>query len=927
MIKEINRKNYAMNQVFKNYRICIPIIQREYVQGIKEKNGKLRENTDRLIDDILDAIDKNQKISLNIIYGFHDSKTFYPVDGQQRLTLIYLLYWYLAIRNDKLDEFLEFKELIYETRVSANEFFLFLRNNKTAEIWKYLFDSSSHNFVSNVKNMKWFKNQWAADITVISAINILEFFKQRIDKDTAVTYYNNIMSENTKICVDILSESKDEAELDANINYVRLNSRGKQLEMFENIKAALALIERKVGIQPFEMFTYKYDQKYIDIFYEDCDGNLEVKTRKINEKTSNFLENSFELWKLLYDKIQLAEQLKNIQNFTLEVYNASRNQIKIQEFWRGYFDFINIILENLYLERHLRNYVKNVWNTKILFDKNYEDKEKLVINILYMYYFFINQSSDDNEWVSLMNIEQLNYLLLNLRYSDWKQENLEVTRMFCEKLSYMKTPLSYFVETGSDDIISQIIPDSCIYNRLKIEDFKVRIKEQVIKARIINKLKETRMVSFGNSVIYFKYFDDLEKKSGRRQIYYFLYISDLWFDENKVTIEKIELLLKYINHTKKYQYSDIIEWRRWFAIAAYFDEKYKKLFSADEINRILNEGSRRYFDDNLKKYELLSDENLHNWKTDFYYLKDNIEEKHRNLLESKLKILKRAYDIIINLRPEKENEYIKDIFGMEYNQCWLKYVIDRGYIELYINKISYNDASGKVEIIIDQKNEWGNTIEKTRGDIFAFIFALDKKQADQKYRINCHYTSIYDLSSKNVRDTACREKYTLYEDSIKIINQFSLNLSWENEVIFDSGWGRNFYYYKYNINFNGDGETLYILEKDIITVYCFCNNEYDEFILDISKIKNEISEYIKSYYVAYSEIKNYIVDRDNIERDKLIVKQLIDKYFDCKNYYSKNNENIHKYLLKSSRTYLFGKKDLENKEVNGHNILNFKNFN
>lgn len=926
MIKEINRKNYAMNQVFKNYRICIPIIQREYVQGIKEKNGKLRENTGRLIDDILDAIDKNQKISLNIIYGFHDSKTFYPVDGQQRLTLIYLLYWYLSIRNDKLDEFLEFKELIYETRVSANEFFLFLRNNKTAKIWKDLFDSSSHNFVSNVKNMKWFKNQWAADITVISAINILEFFKQRIDKDIAVIYYNNIISENTKIFVDILSESKDEAELDANINYVRLNSRGKQLEMFENIKAALALIERKVGIQPFDMFTYKYDQKYIDIFYEDCDGNLEVKTRKINEKTSTFLENSFELWKLLYDKKQLSEQLKDIQNFTSEVYYASRNQIKIQEFWIGYFDFINIILENLYLERHLRSYVKNIWNTNILFDKNYEDKEKLVINILYMYYFFINQSSIDNEWVSLMNIKQLNYLLLNLRYSDWKQENLEVTRIFCKKLSYMKTPLNYFAETSSDDIISQIIPDSCTYDRLKIEDIKVRLKEQVIKAKIINKLKETKMLSPDNLVIDYKYFDDVEKKSGSRQIYYFLYIADLWFDEKKVTIEKIELLLKYINNTKKYQYSDKIEWRRWFAIATYYDEKNKKLFSTEEINRILNEGSRRYFDDDLKKYELLSDENIHNWKMDFYFLKDNIEEKRRFLFESKLRILKRAYDIIINLRPEKENEYIKKIFGIEYNQCWLKYVIDRGYIELYINKISYDDASGKVKIIIDKKNDWGITIEKTRGDIFAFIFALDKKQSDQKYRINSHYSSIYDLSSKNVRDTACRGKYTLYEENTKIINQFSLNLLWENERIIYSDFGRNFYYYRCNVNYEGDDETLCFLENDIVTLKCFDNNKFDVYEFNIEKIRSEISGYEKKYNDLLTKIIT-LINEGNKEPNKLIIDQINENEFICKNNYSKNNELIHKYLLKNSLIMSLRIEDFIKINVNESMVLEFKNFN
>ncbi|WPC12000.1 hypothetical protein LEQ04_02775 [Riemerella anatipestifer] len=47
-----------------------------------------------------------------------------PLDGQQRLTTLFLLYWFIAIKENKLSA--ELKKLLtkfnYETRTSSKEF-------------------------------------------------------------------------------------------------------------------------------------------------------------------------------------------------------------------------------------------------------------------------------------------------------------------------------------------------------------------------------------------------------------------------------------------------------------------------------------------------------------------------------------------------------------------------------------------------------------------------------------------------------------------------------------------------------------------------------------------------------------------------------------------------------------------------------------
>ena len=71
-------------------KIEIPMIQRDYAQG-RENESEVRT---RFLDAIFDSLTDERDLDLDFVYGSvsEANKTFIPLDGQQRLTTLYLLY-------------------------------------------------------------------------------------------------------------------------------------------------------------------------------------------------------------------------------------------------------------------------------------------------------------------------------------------------------------------------------------------------------------------------------------------------------------------------------------------------------------------------------------------------------------------------------------------------------------------------------------------------------------------------------------------------------------------------------------------------------------------------------------------------------------------------------------------------------------------
>jgi hypothetical protein len=159
-------------QFLQGQKIEIPIIQRDYAQG---RNGKekLRE---KFLSDIKKALDLAlepasnnpetlSKLKLDFVYGTLESEKLQPLDGQQRLTTLWLLHWYLAHKAGVLANYSSiFQRFTYETRTSSREFCQ--RLSEFSEL-------QSTDIVGHIQNQTWFYSVWKQDPTIKAMLNML----------------------------------------------------------------------------------------------------------------------------------------------------------------------------------------------------------------------------------------------------------------------------------------------------------------------------------------------------------------------------------------------------------------------------------------------------------------------------------------------------------------------------------------------------------------------------------------------------------------------------------------------------------------------------------------------------------------------------------------------------------------------------------
>ncbi|MDR1895389.1 MAG: DUF262 domain-containing protein [Prevotellaceae bacterium] len=250
-------------------KIEIPIIQRDYAQGRKGKE-KLREIFMKDLKNALDGELPNEEkiLKLDFVYGSVENGNLNPLDGQQRLTTLWLLHWYIAYKAGKLAENVEtFKRFTYETRVSSREFC-----NKLSEFTEQ--PPGGKGIVDHIQNQTWFFLAWKQDPTIQAMLNMLggtsmndgieELFGEECD------YWEQLTSDNCPIIFYYLS--LDELEISDDL-YIKMNARGKTLTDFENFKANLVgHLRKKAESKEWKAFVsdfeHKVDTNWTDIFWK-----------------------------------------------------------------------------------------------------------------------------------------------------------------------------------------------------------------------------------------------------------------------------------------------------------------------------------------------------------------------------------------------------------------------------------------------------------------------------------------------------------------------------------------------------------------------------------------------------------------------------------------------------------------------------------
>ena len=121
---------YTFWKLLSEYKIEIPIIQRDYAQG-RESASAIRKE---LLESIYKALMEENCLDFDFVYGSAEEligeentakhlRKLLPLDGQQRLTTFFLLHWYIAQKEKRMVEAKSvLQNFSYTTRVSSREF-------------------------------------------------------------------------------------------------------------------------------------------------------------------------------------------------------------------------------------------------------------------------------------------------------------------------------------------------------------------------------------------------------------------------------------------------------------------------------------------------------------------------------------------------------------------------------------------------------------------------------------------------------------------------------------------------------------------------------------------------------------------------------------------------------------------------------------
>lgn len=292
-------QQYTFWNLINDYKIIVPKIQRDYVQGRESKT--VEKNREEFVKELIDSLVWNKPMSLNFVYGTIHGDEFIPIDGQQRLTTLFLLHLYVFAKNKDMEAIgMLQKQFSYQTRYTTNRFF--------EELAKDLPNlSKSDDFAQAIRASGWYVTPWDNDPNILSCIVMLglihENYKQTINgnDEKSKQIAELLIADNCPITFMWLQLDKSFGS--DNQLYIRMNSRGKQLTDFENFKAEL--YEKVLAGKDTEEFKKKIDGEWYSMLW---DANVAESNVKDNRKEKVDIEKEAQL---------IDELLKRLIHWTI----------------------------------------------------------------------------------------------------------------------------------------------------------------------------------------------------------------------------------------------------------------------------------------------------------------------------------------------------------------------------------------------------------------------------------------------------------------------------------------------------------------------------------------------------------------------------------------------------------------------------------
>ena len=277
-------------------QIRIPQIQRDYAQGREHK--EVKEIRNHFVRSLMHVVTgKRAEAQLDFVYGTDRDNAFEPLDGQQRLTTLFLLHWVLGVNlKTGKDEPI----LTYETRSTSEAFCKELVRHSAKQFVDEAYVKTEKSKEKGqkivytpkeiIKDRDWFQWGWRFDPTINSMLVMIDAICEQMDWTLDLTECRERLKNITFNHLDLGKMGMSD-EL-----FIKMNARGKLLSDFDKLKSTL---EEEIQIQQKEATNGKalantgierswrehMDGKWIDLFWQKYAGKvMSVSLSGLSEK-------------------------------------------------------------------------------------------------------------------------------------------------------------------------------------------------------------------------------------------------------------------------------------------------------------------------------------------------------------------------------------------------------------------------------------------------------------------------------------------------------------------------------------------------------------------------------------------------------------------------------------------------------------------
>lgn len=349
----IDSKKYTLIDLFRDTEgggealngIEIPLIQRDYAQG--RDMPKVEDIRRRFVGALKKALINNEPITLDFVYGEIDNnRTLIPLDGQQRLTTLFLLHWYIARREGVSEDKLAFlTKFSYATRYSAREFC------KRLVSPDYQPDFNRDRLSDEITDQSWMPLDWENDPTISAMLRMIDYIHVMFNNSC-----NNLWPRLEAGCISFYFLPIKQLGATDDL-YIKMNSRGKPLTEFENVKAEWEACIKAISPsimpqQDAEQLQHRIEQKmdldWTDLLWPYRNGQTGSSADDVvDDKFIRYLRFLTDI--IYYKDEELEKNSSDILSIVEDLFRGSEKAPEHLEFIeRGFDCWLDVDIEHLF---------------------------------------------------------------------------------------------------------------------------------------------------------------------------------------------------------------------------------------------------------------------------------------------------------------------------------------------------------------------------------------------------------------------------------------------------------------------------------------------------------------------------------------------------------------------------------------------------